>query len=125
MACEACKTIPPVVVEGYEEKGSWGTVGGVRTCMLSFLSPLITLLPFSSFHSTSSRSLKVRVEGGDEVFNLEIHPHLYVFRSDAVVEEGLMKNRCDGQQASKKSAHNRLRHLRSRIANPSGCRFAV
>ncbi|TVY33770.1 hypothetical protein LSUB1_G007982, partial [Lachnellula subtilissima] len=31
MTCEACKTIPPVVAEGYENKGSWGEVAGLKT----------------------------------------------------------------------------------------------
>jgi hypothetical protein len=39
MACEACKTIPPVVSEGYVEKGNWEDVGGLKTC----LNPRLTL----------------------------------------------------------------------------------
>ncbi|CZT02950.1 hypothetical protein WAI453_012177 [Rhynchosporium graminicola] len=31
MTCEACKTIPPVVAEGYTEKGEWEDVGGLKT----------------------------------------------------------------------------------------------
>lgn len=31
MACEACKTIPPVVVEGYVEKGKWEEIAGLKT----------------------------------------------------------------------------------------------
>ncbi|KAH7400065.1 hypothetical protein BKA64DRAFT_473931 [Cadophora sp. MPI-SDFR-AT-0126] len=31
MVCEACKTIPPVVAEGYVEKGKWEDVGGLKT----------------------------------------------------------------------------------------------
>jgi len=29
--CEACKTIPPVVSEGYQEKGSYSQLGGLKT----------------------------------------------------------------------------------------------
>ena len=36
MACEACKTIPPVVAEGYVEKGNWEDVGGLKTCLNPF-----------------------------------------------------------------------------------------
>jgi len=32
MACEACKTIPPVLAEGYVEKGKWEEIGGLKTC---------------------------------------------------------------------------------------------
>jgi hypothetical protein len=32
MTCEACNTIPPVLAEGYIEKGKWEEVGGFRTC---------------------------------------------------------------------------------------------
>ncbi|KAK0104152.1 hypothetical protein ONS96_005247 [Cadophora gregata f. sp. sojae] len=31
MVCEACKTIPPVVAEGYVEKGKWEDIGGLKT----------------------------------------------------------------------------------------------
>jgi len=31
MACEACKTIPPVVAEGYQTKGKWEEVSGLKT----------------------------------------------------------------------------------------------
>ncbi|PMD18037.1 dienelactone hydrolase [Hyaloscypha hepaticicola] len=31
MTCEACNTIPPVLAEGYIEKGRWEEVGGFRT----------------------------------------------------------------------------------------------
>jgi len=40
MTCEACKTIPPVIAEGYENKGSWGEVAGLKTCMYLRLSSL-------------------------------------------------------------------------------------
>ncbi len=39
MTCEACRTIPPVVVEGYVEKGKWEIVGGLKTCMFRLPSP--------------------------------------------------------------------------------------
>ncbi|KAH8774106.1 dienelactone hydrolase [Hyaloscypha sp. PMI_1271] len=38
MACEACKTIPPVVAEGYVEKGNWEEVGGLKTYVTGNLS---------------------------------------------------------------------------------------
>jgi len=31
MVCEACKTIPPVVAEGYVKKGKWEDIGGLKT----------------------------------------------------------------------------------------------
>jgi len=31
MTCEACKTIPPVVVEGYLTKGEWKEIAGLKT----------------------------------------------------------------------------------------------
>ncbi|KAL5320510.1 hypothetical protein ACEPPN_011316 [Leptodophora sp. 'Broadleaf-Isolate-01'] len=31
MTCEACKSIPPVVAEGYIEKGQWEYIGGRKT----------------------------------------------------------------------------------------------
>ncbi len=38
--CEPCRTMPAVVVEGYEAKGKWVQVGKWRVCRssLSFLS---------------------------------------------------------------------------------------
>lgn len=33
MTCEACKTIPPVVAEGYEPKGKYEEIAGLKTCM--------------------------------------------------------------------------------------------
>ncbi len=32
--CEACRTTPAVVVEGYEAKGKWVEVGKWRVCEL-------------------------------------------------------------------------------------------
>ncbi|PVH89428.1 hypothetical protein DL98DRAFT_580127 [Cadophora sp. DSE1049] len=34
MVCEACKTIPPVVAEGYVEKGKWEDIGGLKTYII-------------------------------------------------------------------------------------------
>ena len=33
MTCEACKTIPPVIAEGYTPKGTYEQIGGLKTCM--------------------------------------------------------------------------------------------
>lgn len=44
MACAACKTIPPVVVEGYEPKGKYEEIGGLKTCMYFFNVTLRSLL---------------------------------------------------------------------------------
>jgi len=30
---EACCNIPPIVVEGYEAKGKYETINGMKTCM--------------------------------------------------------------------------------------------
>ncbi|TVY28089.1 putative AIM2 family protein [Lachnellula hyalina] len=43
MTCEACKTIPPVIAEGYENKGSWGEVAGLKTCPPSATKALVAL----------------------------------------------------------------------------------
>jgi hypothetical protein len=32
MTCEACNTIAPVVAEGYEPKGKWEVLDGLKTC---------------------------------------------------------------------------------------------
>ena len=32
MACAACSTIPPVQADGYESKGTFETIGGLKTC---------------------------------------------------------------------------------------------
>ena len=46
MTCEACKTIPPVVAEGYEPKGKWEEIAGLKTCMfLPSASPHPLALP--------------------------------------------------------------------------------
>lgn len=42
MTCEACKTIPPIVVDGFVEKGKWVEVGGLKTCKMIY--PLISHL---------------------------------------------------------------------------------
>jgi hypothetical protein len=44
MTSEACKTIPPVLAEGYENKGSWGEVAGLKTCTSFLLYSLAVLL---------------------------------------------------------------------------------
>jgi hypothetical protein len=44
MACEACKTIPPVVAEGYVEKGKWEEIGGLKTCMILSSRPMVVVL---------------------------------------------------------------------------------
>lgn len=33
MTCEACRTIPPVVAEGYTPKGTYAGVAGLNTCL--------------------------------------------------------------------------------------------
>ncbi|TVY20551.1 putative AIM2 family protein [Lachnellula arida] len=43
MTCEACKTIPPVIAEGYENKGSWGEVAGLKTCPQTATKALVAL----------------------------------------------------------------------------------
>ncbi|TVY85488.1 putative AIM2 family protein, partial [Lachnellula suecica] len=40
MTCEACKTIPPVIAEGYENKGSWIELAGLKTCTSLYLLTL-------------------------------------------------------------------------------------
>jgi len=44
MTCEACNTIPPVIAVGYEPKGKWEELGGLKTCswFCFFLSSFIT-----------------------------------------------------------------------------------
>jgi hypothetical protein len=42
MTCEACNIIPPVLAEGYIEKGKWEEVSGLRAC-LYFPFPLLFL----------------------------------------------------------------------------------
>lgn len=32
MTCEACRTIPPVVVQGYQPEGKYETIAGLKTC---------------------------------------------------------------------------------------------
>ncbi|TVY40721.1 putative AIM2 family protein [Lachnellula occidentalis] len=43
MTCEACKTIPPVIAEGYENKGSWGEIAGLKTCPATATKALVAL----------------------------------------------------------------------------------
>jgi len=50
----ACCNVPPVVVKGYEEKGSYETVGGLKTC--TFDCPLL-----SSQHSDNVQTSPVLV----------------------------------------------------------------
>ncbi|PMD31223.1 dienelactone hydrolase [Hyaloscypha variabilis F] len=38
MACEACKTIPPVLAEGYVPKGNWEKIGNLNTYVTGNLS---------------------------------------------------------------------------------------
>jgi hypothetical protein len=38
MSCEACKTIPPVIAEGYEPKGKYEDIAGLKTCTYFFAS---------------------------------------------------------------------------------------
>lgn len=33
MSCDACRTIPPVVPEGYTPKGAYETIAGLNTCI--------------------------------------------------------------------------------------------
>ena len=35
MTCEACRTLPPAMAEGYTAKGIYDTIGGLKTCMLT------------------------------------------------------------------------------------------
>lgn len=48
MACDACKTIPPVIAEGYEPKGKWEEIAGFKTCVFrpSFSIPISMVLLF-------------------------------------------------------------------------------
>lgn len=32
MTCEACRTIPPVVAQGYTPEGKYETIAGLKTC---------------------------------------------------------------------------------------------
>jgi hypothetical protein len=32
MSCEACRTIPPVIGQGYTPRGSYETIAGLKTC---------------------------------------------------------------------------------------------
>lgn len=43
--CEACKTIPPVISEGYELKGSTSDVGGLKTCACNPAPPRTAARP--------------------------------------------------------------------------------
>lgn len=42
MTCEACRTIPPVIAEGYEPKGEYRSIGGLNTCESRYSNPFQT-----------------------------------------------------------------------------------
>ena len=37
MTCEACRTLPPVIPEGYTAKGQYKDIAGFKTCMFGSL----------------------------------------------------------------------------------------
>jgi hypothetical protein len=65
MTCEACNTIPPVVAEGYEEKGKWEEIGGLKTCesLFSVSTPPIrrSLLIICAGCCSSSQTSQLRI----------------------------------------------------------------
>lgn len=52
MTCEACKTIPQVVVDNYQIKGEYKDIGGLKTCK-SFHLPPSPFLPPPSTHPSN------------------------------------------------------------------------
>lgn len=48
---KACCTVPPVVAEGYKEKGEYLTIEGMKTYATQVTPTIISHLPNTSTHS--------------------------------------------------------------------------
>ncbi|KAE9381841.1 dienelactone hydrolase [Stipitochalara longipes BDJ] len=58
MACEACRTIPPVVAEGYIEKGKWEEIGGLKTYVTGNLSSKKAIIDVYDVFGPASQTLQ-------------------------------------------------------------------
>ncbi|KAJ5583997.1 uncharacterized protein N7459_003797 [Penicillium hispanicum] len=58
MTCEACRTIPPVIAEGYTPKGQWETIAGLNTYVTGNVNSGVGLVDIYDIFGVASQTLQ-------------------------------------------------------------------
>ena len=108
----ACESVPRVVAEGYDAKGKWIELGGLKTCTEV---PSLTLSPLSISQTTPLNRIARCPYSVDRLARTTLHP-----LHPPVNNQKLIRARCHGTRDGHKGTGRRLRYFRSGESDAAG-----